>query len=265
MAEMSSYPEGVPSWVDLATPDPAAAKAFYGELFGWDYEDVPTGGPDNDYTMARKRGLEVAGMMRLSEQMAQSGMPPVWSSYVAVDDLDATVAKVAPAGGTVLQPPMDVMDAGRMAVIADPAGAVIGMWQAGQHIGARIVNEHGALSWNELMSPAIATAPAFYGEVFGWTAQTAPMPAGDYTVFYVSGGNETGIAGGMAPPMPGIPPNWGVYFMVDDAAATTAKAKELGAQVLMEPTPMPGVGTLATLLDPQGAAFSLMTPEAAPA
>lgn len=262
MAEITSYPEGVPCWVDLATTDPAAAKSFYGELFGWEFEDLPTDDEGNDYTMARRRGLEAAGVMRLSEQMAGSGMPPVWSSYVAVDDLDATVAKVGPAGGAVMQPAMDVMEAGRMAVIADPAGAVICLWQAGEHIGARVVNEHGALSWNELMSPAIATAADFYGAVLGWTAQTAPMPSGDYTVFHVAGGNESGIAGGMAPPMPGIPPNWGVYFMVDDAVATTAKAKELGAQVMMEPTPMPGVGTLATLVDPQGAAFSLMTPEA---
>lgn len=263
MTAMTSYPNGVPSWVDLATPDPAAAKAFYGELFGWEYEDIPTGEPGATYTMARRNGLEAVGMMQLSEQMAQAGMPPAWSSYVAVDDLDATVTKVGPAGGRVLQPPMDVMEAGRMAVVSDPTGAVIGTWQAKQHIGARIVNEHGALSWTELITPDPAKAAAFYREVFGWTSQTAPMPSGEYTVFHVAGGNESGIAGAMAPPVPGMPPHWGVYFTVDDAAATAARASELGAQVLMQPTPMPGVGTLATLTDPQGAAFSVMTPEQA--
>ena len=261
MTTMTSYPHSVPSWIDLATPDPAASKDFYGELFGWDYEEEPTDQEGVHYVMARKGGHSAAGMMQLSDEMAASGMPPVWSSYVTVDDVEATAAKVAPAGGTVLQPPMDVMDAGRMAVVTDPAGAVICLWQAKEHIGSEVVNEHGALTWNELITPDPAAVAPFYAELFGWTAQTAPMPTGDYTVFHVEGGNENGIAGAMAPPMPGMPAFWGVYFNVDDVAATTARAKELGAQALMEPTPMPGVGTLATLTDPHGAVFALMSPE----
>jgi uncharacterized protein len=261
MTTITSYPHGVPSWIDLATPDPDASQSFYTALFGWDYDVEPTDQPGSDYVMARKDGHSVAGMMQLSDQMAASGMPPVWSTYVTVDDVDSAVAGVGPAGGTVLQPPMDVMDAGRMAVVSDPAGAVICMWQAGQHIGAEMVNEHGALTWNELITPDPAAVTPFYSAVFGWTAQTAPMPTGEYTVFHVAGGNENGIAGAMPPPMPGLPAFWGIYFNVDDAAATVAKARELGAQVLMEPTPVPGVGTLATLVDPQGAAFSVMTPE----
>jgi uncharacterized protein len=261
MTTMTAYPNGVPSWVDLATPDPDASRSFYAALFGWDYDVEPTDQPGSDYVMARKDGHSAAGMMQLSDQMAASGMPPVWSTYVSVGNVEAAVAKVTPAGGTVLQPPMDVMDAGRMAVVADPAGAVICMWQAEQHIGAEVVNEHGALTWTELITPDPAAVIPFYSEVFGWTAQTAPMPAGEYTVFHVAGGNENGIAGAVPPPMPGMPAFWGVYFNVDDAAATVAKARALGAQVLMEPTPMPGVGTLATLVDPQGAAFSVMTPE----
>lgn len=259
---MSTYPHGVPSWVDLATPDPAAAKVFYEAVFGWHYDDRDTGEPDAPYTMATKDGAVAAGMMRLSEQMAAAGMPPVWSSYVNVDDVDRAVAAVDPAGGSVLQPAMDVMDAGRMAVVADPAGAVIGMWQAGEHLGADVVNEHGAFIWNELITPDPAAVTAFYEAVFGWTAQTAPMPAGEYTVFLAAGGNENGIAGAMAPPMPGMPAFWGVYFCVDDIAAAVATARERGAQVMMEPTAMPGVGTFAALVDPQGAAFSLLVPEA---
>lgn len=262
MTTMQSYPNGVPSWIDLATPDPDASKAFYGELFGWTYEDEPTDQPGSDYTMARRDGRSAAGMMKLSPEMAAAGMPPVWSSYVTVADADATVAKVGPAGGTVLQPPMDVMDAGRMAVLADQSGAVICCWQAKEHIGAEVVNEHGSLVWNELITPDPASVAGFYAEVFGWTSQTAPMPGGDYTVFHVAGGNESGIAGAMAPPMPGMPAFWGVYFQVEDAAAIVDRARELGAQVLMDATAMPGVGTLATMTDPQGAVFSVMTPEA---
>jgi predicted enzyme related to lactoylglutathione lyase len=262
MTEMTSYPHGVPSWIDLATPDPDGAKAFYAELFGWEYEDQPTDQAGMTYTMARKDGKDAAGMMLLSSEMAESGMPPVWTSYISVDDLDAATAKVAPAGGTVAQPPMDVMDAGRMAVITDPTGATVALWEKKNHVGAGVANEHGAFSWNELISPDVGRAAEFYGEVLGWTSQTMPMPNGDYTVFMTDGGNENGIAGAMAPPMPGMPAFWGVYFQTDDAAATVAKAKELGAQVMMEATAMPGVGTLAALTDPQGAMFSLMMPEA---
>lgn len=260
MTTVSSHPPGVPSWIDLATPDPSGSKAFYAELFGWDYDDQPTDQPGRDYTMARIGGRGAAGMMQLSDEMAASGMPPVWTTYVTVDDLEAAVARVEPAGGSVMQPPFDVMDSGRMAVVADPAGAVFSFWQPMAHIGAEVVNEHGALTWNELMTPDPSAVTQFYADVLGWTFQTAPMPSGEYTVFHVDGGSENGIAGAMQPPM-SMPAFWGVYFHVDDAAATVARAKELGAQVMMDATAMPGVGTLATLVDPQGAAFSVMTPE----
>ena len=261
MPNVDAYVHGTPSWTDLATPDPEASKAFYGELFGWGYEDNPTDQPGRDYVMANKGDRAAAGMMQLTEEMAAGGMPPVWTTYISVDDIEATVAKVAPAGGQVLQPPMDVMEAGRMSVISDPTGAVVCLWEKKEHPGAGVVNEHGAMSWNELLSPDVPQAAAFFDEVLGWTSNTMPMPSGDYTVFFTPGGNENGIAGGMTPPMP-MPSAWMVYFMVDDARATAARAAELGAQVLMEPTPVPGVGTLAAFLDPQGAAFSIMQPEA---
>ncbi len=237
MTTMTSYPHGVPSWIDLATPDPDASRSFYAELFGWDYDVEPTDQPGNDYTMARKDGRSAAGMMKLSDEMAASGMPPVWSTYVTVDDIEAAVAKVGPAGGNVLQPPMDVMDAGRMAVVTDSAGAVVCLWQAKEHIGAEVVNEHGALTWNELITPDPAAVVPFYSAVFGWTAETAPMPGGEYTVLKVEGGNENGIAGAMAPPMPGMPAFWGVYFNVDDAAATVAKAASWAPRCSWSPPP----------------------------
>lgn len=261
MPTMTSYPNGVPSWIDLATPNPSASKEFYAALFGWEYDDQPTDQQGVDYTMAQRNGQSAAGMMQLSPEMAARGMPPVWSTYVAVDDLDATVERVESAGGGVMQPPMQVMDAGRMAVIADPCGAVICLWEAGNHLGAEVVSEHGAFSWTELITPDPAAVAPFYESVFGWTVQIAPMPNGEYTVFHVAGGNENGIAGAMAPPMEGMPSFWGVYFAVDDAAATVASARELGAQIMMDATPMPGVGTLATIVDPQGAVFSIMGPE----
>ena len=260
MTTMTSYANGVPSWVDLATPDPSASKKFYGELFGWNYDDE-SAEPDPDsveYAMADIDGHATAGIMQQTTEMAETGMPPVWTTYVAVDDLDASMAKVEPAGGSLMGPAMDIMEAGRMVVVADPAGAVFCMWEAKGHIGAGIVNEPGAFSWSELITPDPAAVAPFYGAVFGWTAETAPMPSGSYTVFSVAGGNENGIAGAMAPPVEGMPAAWGVYFSVADARATVETARSLGAQVLMEATEMPGVGTLAALMDPHGAAFSIM-------
>ena len=262
MVAMTSYPHGVPSWTDLATPDPEASKAFYGELFGWTYDDQATDQPGTDYTMCTKGDAAAAGMMKLSDEMAAQGMPPVWTTYVSVDDLDATVAAVAPAGGAVMQPPMEVMDAGRMAVLADPAGAVFCLWEAKDHPGAGVVNEPGTMSWNELLSTDLAGALRFYGEVLGWTSQPVPMPDGEYTLIQVAGGNPQGIAGAMPTPMPGMPSYWGVYFMVEDAGATVDRAKALGATAMMEATVFPGVGTLATIADPQGAVFSIMQPGA---
>jgi predicted enzyme related to lactoylglutathione lyase len=261
MTETTSYPHGVPSWLDLATPDPDGSKSFYGELFGWTFDDQPTGRAGVDYTMANKGDKAAAGMMQLSEEMAASGMPPVWSTYVTVDDIEAAVAKVDSAGGAVMQPPVDVMEAGRMSVLADPAGAVICLWEAKDHAGAEVVNEHGALVWNELMTPDPQAVAPFYADVLGWTNETAPMPTGNYTLFLVEGGSETGIAGAMKPPMPGMPPFWGIYFQVDDTAAICTKAADLGATVQFGPEAIPGVGTMATITDPQGATFSVMTPE----
>lgn len=258
MTTMTSYANGVPSWVDLATPDPATSKEFYGQLFGWEFEDQPTDTDGADYAMANLGGQAAAGVMQLSDEMAASGMPPVWTTYVTVDDLDASMAKVEPAGGSLMGPAMDVMEAGRMAVVADPAGAVFCLWEPGEHIGAGAVNEPGAFSWSELITPDPAAVAPFYDAVFGWTAETALMPAGPYTVFSVDGGNENGIAGAMPPPVEGMPAAWGVYFTVADARATVETARSLGAQVLMEATELPGVGTLASVMDPHGAAFSIM-------
>ncbi|MEM9606938.1 MAG: VOC family protein [Actinomycetota bacterium] len=256
MPTRTSYAHGTPSWIDLATTDVAAARSFYGGLFGWAFEENPTdqGSP---YVMARKGEHAAAGMMTQAAEQVEMGMPPVWASYVTVADIEATVAKVEGAGGKVMAPAFDVMDAGKMAVLVDPTGAVFCVWQAGEHIGAEVVNEHGALVWNELVSPDVPAAAAFYAEIFGWEAQEMDMgDMGTYTVFNLDG---EGISGAMAPPMDGMPAHWGVYFQVDDAAATVAAAEAAGASVINPPTPSPA-GVLAHLADPQGGMFAVMTP-----
>ena len=231
MPERTSYAAGTPNWIDLQTSDPNAAKQFYGALFGWSYDDQPIPeAPGVFYSMAQLRGHNVAGISPLPDAQVGQGVPPHWNSYVSVDDLDATLAKVGPAGGTVIAPPFDVMDAGRMAVIQDPTGAIFQLWQAKNHIGATLVNEPGAFSWSELITPDVPKAAAFYEKVFGWGSDThtGEMP---YTEFKLDGES---IAGAMNPPMPGIPPMWGIYFSVADTDATVAKAKSLGGAVFAE-------------------------------
>lgn len=255
MADRSSYTEGTPSWADLMTPDRDASKAFYSGLFGWEYDDQPTDqGPT--YTMCNKGGKPVVGMGPLPPDMAAAGVPPMWNSYVTVDNVDATLGKVDGAGGSVMMPAMDVMDAGRMAGIMDPTGAAIMIWQANEHIGAEVRDENGALMWFELTTPDVDAAAAFYNKVFGWSAEAMPMPEMTYTIFSLG---EEQVAGAMLPPMDGIPPNWGIYFSVDDADAVAAAAKAGGATVLAGPMDSPP-GKLATFADPVGAMFSILQP-----
>jgi predicted enzyme related to lactoylglutathione lyase len=266
MPERTGYAHGVPSWVDLGTSDVEGAKAFYGAIFGWEAEDVPTdqGVP---YTMLSKDGKVVAGLGPIPPDQAAAGMPPMWNSYVNVDSVDDTIAKVTAAGGSVMMPAMDVMDAGRMAFVADPAGAAIGLWQAGNHKGAELVNEHGTLYWNELITDDTAVAEAFYTSVFGWRAHIQDMPTGPYTSFWADGNVEGHAAAGMMAKNEGmgpIPNYWGVYFAVDDVDAILGAVKDNGGQVLMPAMDIPEVGRFAVIQDPQGAHLSVMTPTQEP-
>ncbi len=251
MPERTSYAPGTPNWVDLGTTDQAAAKDFYGALFGWTFVDNPVDETNTVfYTMASRNDSVVAGIGPLN---APDGVPPHWNSYVSVDDIDATVAKVAGAGGTVIAPPFPVVEAGRMAVIQDPTGALLMLWEAKDHIGAQLVNEAGAFTWTELLSPDVPKAAAFYATVLGWGAKPQGDPV-SYTEFTLGGES---IAGAMNPPMPGIPPSWGIYFATDDTDATVAQAQSLGGALMAGPMDIEP-GRFAVLADPQGAVFSVI-------
>jgi predicted enzyme related to lactoylglutathione lyase len=257
MPARTEYAPGTPSWTDLATPDLAASRQFYGELFGWEFTDEDTGDPDNPYVMGRQGGKDVAGVMKLTADMQAGGMPPVWSTYVTVKDVEASARQAKDLGGAVLSEPMDVMDAGRMAVLADPAGAVFCIWEPKESIGAQIVNEPFSLTWNELMSTDLEQVKPFYTGLFGWKPETMDM-GGDgppYTVWMLG---EGGIGGGMPSAMPGMPSFWSVYFAVDDCDAIVEKAKKLGATVMNGPMDVPEVGRMAALTDPQGAVFNVI-------
>lgn len=256
MPARTSHAPGTPSWIDLQTPDPAAAKTFYASLFGWEYRDEDTGMPDNPYTMCLKSGKSVAGLGGLPEEQRALGVPPHWNTYVTVKDVEASSAKASELGGNVMAPPMDVMDAGRMSVLVDPTGAVFCIWQAKEHIGAELVNEHGTLTWSELMTPDVDAAAKFYEGLFGWSANAEDMGGMIYTVFMLG---DRPMGGAMKPPMEGIPANWSPYFAVDDCDATVDAARSGGATVFMGPDDGPP-GRMAALADPQGAMFSVIKP-----
>ena len=249
MPTRDGYAEGIPSWADLATSDVEGAKTFYNALFGWDYTEEETdSGP---YMMASQKGLSAAGIGGLQDE----NMASVWSTYLATDNADATAEKIKEAGGTLMMEPFDVMDAGRMAFATDPTGAVFGIWEAKNHFGAAIVNEHGALNWNELQSDNLEAALDFYTEVFGHSHETAEMPNGPYTSISVG---DRAVAGAMPKPDPGFPNSWGVYFAVDDTNKAMTVAQENGGSVTFGPMEIPEVGTFAGLVDPYGAHFTVI-------
>lgn len=251
MAEFTEYAPGTPSWVDLGVQDIEAAKAFYTKLFGW---EAVEGGPDSGgYNMLLLRGKPVAGL-----GPAQDPGPPRWTTYVTVADADATTAAVKGAGGSVLLEPMDVLDAGRMAVFADPTGAAFSVWQPGAHIGSQIANEAGSFAWTELNTRDPETAAAFYSAVFGWKAETVtdPMP---YTMFANDGRSVAGMMDMTGRVPDDVPAHWLVYFGADDVDAAVATAKQQGGQVLVGPMDIP-TGRFAVVGDPQGAVFAVYTP-----
>ena len=262
MIHEEAWPQGTPAWIDLMVPDRLAAQAFYGPLFGWSFE---VGGPETGfYTMALKHGQPVAGLGE--PQGGEAAPPAMWTTYIAVDDVDATVRRAADAGGTVLMEPMGVMEFGRMAVLADPTGAVVGLWQSGAHTGANLVNEPGSLIWNEAVSGDLAAAQAFYGSVFGYDFADMSGPGFEYAAVSLAGKSAEeavcGVGASGARP-PGTPPHWRTYFAVADTDATTAKVVELGGQVLDGPSDSP-FGRVARVSGPSGEQFTLMsttTPE----
>ncbi len=209
--------------------------------------------------MFRRGGKDAAACFQQGEQ--EKGMPPHWNAYVNVDDVDRATKEAEQAGGTVMMQPFDVMDIGRMSVIADPTGAAFSLWQFKAHAGARIMRETGALNWFELYTPDTKRAGAYYTELFGWTSDEQEMPTG--TIYTVFNRGDEAEAGMMAPP-PGageIPPFWLVYFGVEDARATAAKVEELGGGIDFPPTQFPEVGWIASFADPQGARFAVLQPE----
>jgi len=256
MANIDKHAPGSFCWMELATTDQAAAKKFYTSLFGWSVEDHPIG-PEEKYSMFRLKGRDAAAGYTMRKEQRAQGMPPNWMLYIATGNADATAIKAAQEGGSVLQPAIDVMDAGRMAVLRDPVGAVFSVWQANRNQGIGIANEDSSFCWADLNTPDQGRAAKFYSSVFGWKLEKGQQ---DYSSGYLHIQNGQDSIGGVPPAAylnRKTPPHWLLYFMVADVAAGEAKAGSLGGRTLMPARHMEGVGTWSIVSDPQGAVFAL--------
>ncbi len=259
MGERSGYEPGTFCWVELATSDQPGAKQFYGSLFGWEAEDLPMG-EGAFYSMMSVRGKQVAAIAPQPQQQRDAGVPPLWNSFISVENADEVVERAMQLGGGAHAPAFDVFDSGRMAVLTDPQGAYFMVWQPGSHSGAALVNEPGALVWNELASPDLDGASEFYSQLFGWTVSLAP----DMDMRYLMIANRGAGNGGMTEPMPpGTPPHWLAYFAVQDIDSALARVGELGGTVMAGPIDVPNA-KIGVVADPQGAVFALYAGELDP-
>ncbi|MFD9462480.1 VOC family protein [Streptomyces sp. NPDC060027] len=251
------FVNGAPNWLDVGTADIEGATSFYGSLFGWQFQSA---GPDaGGYGFFQVDGKTVAGGMQIT---AEQG-PPSWNVYFQTPDAEATAKAVEQAKGTVLMPPMDVMGEGHMAMLADKAGVMFGIWQPGRTKGLGMAGDPGSLCWVELYTPDIAAAAAFYNSVFGWNTSAVPFPGGTYTCINPAETEVEDMFGGVVP-LADDPVEaksgayWLPYIEVPDTDAVVSKAQELGGTVRVPATDMEGVGRVAKLADPYGARFAVI-------
>lgn len=253
----AAWPAGTPCWVDLGVDDITKAGAFYAGVFGW---DISHGGPEvGGYSMCLKNGRAVAG---IGPKQGPPGTPSAWTVYLASTDVDETAAAVRQAGGQVLAEPMTVMAFGRMAIAADPGGAVFGVWQAGEHTGFDLADEPGAVAWNENFSRDFDGNKVFYHAVFGYEYGDIPGMEFRYATVKLDG-TEVGGIGELGPSFPAdVPAHWSTYFAVPDTDAAVTTVTSTGGGVRREPWDTP-YGRMAVVHDNQGAVFSLLAMRAA--
>ena len=244
-------------WFELATIGTADALRFYQALFGWTAERVPMGGDMGDYLMLQQSEASVGAMFELTPATGLGHIPPNWSGYVLVQDVDASTKRAEKLGATVMKPPFDVMEMGRMSILSDPTGAMINLWQA-KGGGAQASIDYrapGRVCWCEQQSRDVDAATRFYAELFGWRVQ---RKGGDYAQFF---SGEAPLGGFFdltkQPQLSHVPACWVLYFATDDVDASAQRVKTLGGQIHMPAMDMEGVGRMAVVADPQGAAFVL--------
>jgi uncharacterized protein len=254
MAEVKSHAPGNFNWFELATTDQSGAKQFYSNVFGWHSNDVPVS-EDMIYTMLEKQNGTVAALYAMGPEEKQMNLPPHWRIYVTVKNANESTEKARSLGATVLMEPFDVMEHGRMAVIQDPTGAAIMLWEPKNHIGASVIDEPNAFCWYELNTHDTDKAKDFYSQLFGWEIGGSP----EYTE-WKQGNRSLGGMMKIQPEWGPMPPNWTPYIMVENADTYAEKIKSNGGNVLMGPADIPGTGRFAVAQDPQGAAFAIYEP-----
>lgn len=243
---------GAPNWVDLSTTDIDGATSFYRELFGWKIEKTTS--PMGDYYIGKTADQQVGGMMEVSPDQAET--PPMWTTFFNVDDVDDMVARIEAAGGEVLQAPFDIPEA-RISVVADPTGAMFGLFAGPKIEGTWLSRKSGTVCWVETMNRDPAAAESFYATVFDWKAETEVTEGTTYTTFRLDDEPVAGMMMMSDQIGPDVPAHWGIYFTVTDCMEIEKKAVELGGQVL-RPTMKIEMGQFAVLADPQGAVFQVM-------
>jgi len=258
MPQIDKHAPGAFCWIELATTDQTAAKTFYDSLFGWSATDYPMG-PTESYTMFKLEGRDAAAAYSMRPEDRAQKVPPHWMIYISVASADDAAKKAGELGATILAPPFDVYNFGRMSVIKDPTGAIFSIWQALTHIGTGITGVNGTLCWADLSTSDVDRAKKFYSDLFGWTISAGEKDTSGY--LHIQNGND--FIGGIPPAKyrnPNVPPHWLSYFLVGDCDASAAKAKQLGGTTHMDPSTMEGVGRMAVIADPQGAVFSIFQP-----
>jgi len=256
MTETTWYSEGAFCWTECATTDDQASADFYTAVFGWeqDAQALPVGGR---YITFRRNGKSVAATNVQQEQEKAQGIPPHWNVYISVDDVDRVAKEAEQAGGTILAPPFDVMELGRMAVIQDPTGGAVSLWQAKEMAGAEVYVEPNTTAWYELMSPDPQRAVRFFQDLFGYQVRETTTLSGPYWVLRHKDENAAGIYNPQD-----LPPSWTPYFQAEDADAVVAKVEQAGGTVMMPATDIPDIGRVAWFSDPQGAVFAIIQPPA---
>jgi predicted enzyme related to lactoylglutathione lyase len=255
MTEHKVHPPGSFCWFELATNDPASAKDFYRQLFGWTSDEL-SGDPGRAHTIFRHQGRDVAALAALDVRQRAAGLPPHWLIYAAVANVDASAIEAQNLGGTLTTAPIDVAQAGRMAVITDPTGGRLALWEARKHIGAEVTNEQNSPCWFELQTHNVERARAFYGGLFGWSARVTTEPS-QYTELVQHGISIGGMVE-MDLRWGNVLPTWAMYFAVENCAETAKTAVAIGGKVIVPPTQIGKTMKFSMFSDPQGAPFSVL-------
>ena len=256
MPVTNQHSPGTFCWIELATTEIDSALVFYSAVFGWDIEEEDLGDKGR-YIRCRLNGHLVAAVTRLSAQQQKFLSKPIWYSYVATDDVAATLDKCTTLDGQRFEGPIAVPEAGTLGTIVDPSGALLCLWQAEGFTGGGGQRALGAPIWHELWTRDPEAAKTFYAAVFGWSPTTRDLGETDTTSFTL-GGAPIGGLNIMDEALIDLPAQWAVYFAVANCAATIEAVEALDGSVRIPPTELPGVGHFAVLNDPQGGTFCII-------